>query len=128
MLAGWFAEKSRIGDFLVCRECGRGSQAGEVEIIALDEALPDVMARDWTAELSCGHTGTDYRVPVDFDEDPAVCRSRNPDRRFACRRTDRLTYAWGDPRRFAGSAGVTRGSLSSVSPRGKSAGEAISWR
>lgn len=78
------AEESRLGDFLVCRECERSGQESEVEIIALGQPLPDVMVRDWTVELSCGHTGTDYRVPVEFDEDPAVCGARNLDRRALC--------------------------------------------
>jgi len=34
------AEESRIGDFLVCRECERSGQESEVEIIALGQPLP----------------------------------------------------------------------------------------
>jgi hypothetical protein len=72
-LAVWIAEpeESRLGDFVVCQKCGDYDPERDVEIVAIGERLPDLMVQNWEVELSCGHIGTDYFVPVDFRDHPA---------------------------------------------------------
>ncbi|MFG1954871.1 hypothetical protein [Micromonospora sp. NPDC048830] len=71
-------EESRAGDFMVCRTCPRDDPDSDVEIVALGERLPDVMVQNWKVELSCGHLGTDYFIPVSFQHDPAAYRAQHP--------------------------------------------------
>jgi hypothetical protein len=73
--------ESRIGDFMLCRACALDDPDADVEIVALDERLPDLMVQDWAVELNCGHVGTDYGIPVEFTDDPAEYRAQNPTRR-----------------------------------------------
>jgi hypothetical protein len=74
------AEESedRVGDYLVCRGCGGDDPDFDVEIVALGERLPDRMVQNWTVELDCGHTGTDYYIPVECQDDPAAYRAAHP--------------------------------------------------
>lgn len=58
------ADESRVGDYMVCRTCGRDDPDSDVEIVSLGERLPNVMVQDWRVELSCGHFGTDHFIPV----------------------------------------------------------------
>jgi hypothetical protein len=81
-------EKSRVGDYMVCRMCAPDDPDFDVEIVALGERLPDVMVQDWEVELNCGHLGTDHFIPVSFRHDPAAYRAQHPRRKgLSC--TDR---------------------------------------
>ena len=72
--------ESRAGDHLMCTTCDL-----DVEIVAVGELLPDPMDQDWTVDLSCGHRGTDYHVPVEAHDNPAAHRAEGLDPRgFAC--------------------------------------------
>jgi hypothetical protein len=74
-------EESRVGDYLVCRDCERDEPHADVEIVALGEPLPDLMVQNWTVELDCGHIGTDHRIPVECQDDPAAYREQKSPRR-----------------------------------------------
>lgn len=74
-------EKSRVGDYMVCRMCEPDDPDFDVEIVALAERLPDMMVQNWEVELNCGHLGTDHFIPVSFQRDPAAYRAQHPRRK-----------------------------------------------